>query len=32
MLEYDRTDITEGTDIDKQMHEKNVIFVILGTF
>ena len=32
MLEYDRTDITEGIDIDKQMHQKNVIFVILGTF
>ena len=32
VLEYDRTDITEGIDIDKQMHQKNVIFVILGTF
>ena len=33
MLEYDRTDISEGIDICiKQMHQKSVIFVIIGTF
>ena len=33
MLEYDRTDIPEGIDICiKQMHQKSVIFVIIGTF
>ena len=31
MLEHDRIDISEGIDI-RQMHQKNVIFVIIGTF
>ena len=31
MLEYDRTDISEGIGIKKQMHQKNVKFVIIGT-
>ena len=31
MLEYDRIDISEGIDIKKQMHQKNVKFVIIGT-
>ena len=31
MLEYNRTDISEGIDIKKQTHEKNVKFVIVGT-
>ena len=30
MLEYDRIDISVGTDIKKQMHQKNVKFVIIG--
>ena len=30
MLEYDRTDISEGIDIKKQMHQKSVVFVIIG--
>ena len=33
MLEYDRIDISEGSDITKkQMHLKSVIFVIIGNF
>ena len=31
MLEYDRIDISEGIDIKKQTHQKNVKFVIIGT-
>ena len=31
MLEYDRIDILEGIDVNKQMHQKSVIFVIIGT-
>ena len=30
MLEYDRIDISEGIDLIKQMHQKNVIFVFIG--
>ena len=30
MLEYDRTDISEGIDLIKQICQKNVIFVIIG--
>ena len=32
MLEYDRTDISEGIDINKQVHQKSVIIVIIGIF
>ena len=32
MLEYDRIDILEGIDTVKQMHQKNVTFVTIGTF
>ena len=32
MLEYDKIDISEGTDIIKQINQKNVCFVIIGTF
>ena len=32
MLEYDKIDISEGIDIKKQTHQKNVKFVIIGTF
>ena len=33
MVEYDRTDISEEIDIiTKQMHQKNVILVIISTF
>ena len=31
MLEYDRIDVSEGIDISKQTHQKNVKFVITGT-
>ena len=30
MLEYDRIDISEGIDVNKKMHQKNVIFVTIG--
>ena len=30
MLEYDRIDISEGIDVNKQMHKKNAIFVIIS--
>ena len=30
MLEYDRTDISEGMDINKTNASKNVIFLIIG--
>ena len=32
MLEYDRIDISEGTDAVKQINQKNVCFVIVGIF
>ena len=32
MLEYDKIDVSEGIDIKKkQMYQKSVIFVIIGT-
>ena len=31
MLEYERIDISERTDIKKKTHQKNVKFVIIGT-
>ena len=31
MIEYDRIDISEGTDINKKMHQKSVKFVIIDT-
>ena len=30
MLEYDRTDVSEGIDINKKKHQKSVIFVTIG--
>ena len=30
MLEYDRIDISEGIDLIKQVHQKNVMFVFIG--
>ena len=30
MLEYDRIDISEGIDINKQVHQKSVIFGIIA--
>ena len=30
MLEYDRIDILEGIDVNKKMHQKNVIFLTIG--
>ena len=30
MLEYDRIDISEGIDVNKKMHQKNLIFVTIG--
>ena len=30
MLEYDRMDISEGTESIKQMHKKNAISAIIG--
>ena len=30
MLEYDRIDISEGIDVNKQVHQKNVIFPAIG--
>ena len=30
MLEYDRIDISEGIDVNKQIRQKNVIFVSIG--
>ena len=30
MLKYDKTDITEGIDLDKTNKSKNVCFVIIG--
>ena len=32
MLEYDRIDISEGIDLNKQINQKNVCFVIIGIF
>ena len=32
MLEHDRIDISEGFDINKKMHQKSAIFVIIGIF
>ena len=32
MLEYDRIDISEGTNIDKTNKSKNVIFATIGIF
>ena len=32
MLEYGRTDISEGIDTNKLVHQKNVIFAIIGIF
>ena len=31
MVEYDRIDISKGIDVNKKMHQENVIFVIIGT-
>ena len=30
MLKYDKIDISEGIDVDKQMNQENVSFVIIG--
>ena len=30
MLQYEKISVSEGIDIDKQMHQKNVCFVIIG--
>ena len=30
MLEYDRIDISEGTDVNKTSHQKNVIFATIA--
>ena len=30
MLEYDRTDISEGIDLIRKICQKNLIFVIIG--
>ena len=30
MLKYDRTDISEGIDVIRQIDQKNVCFVIIG--
>ena len=30
MLQYDRTDVSEGIDINKQVNQKSVCFVITG--
>ena len=30
MLEYDKIDISEEVDVNKQVHQKNVIFVTIG--
>ena len=30
MLEYNRVDISEGIDVNKQICQKNVIFVTIG--
>ena len=30
MLYFDRTDISEGIDINKKVHQKSVIFVTIG--
>ena len=32
MLEYDKINIPEGIDISTKMHQKSVIFVIIGIF
>ena len=32
MLEYDRTDISKGVDVNQKMHQESVIFVIIGIF
>ena len=32
MLEYGRVGISEGIDMTKQMYQKSLIFVIIGTF
>ena len=30
MLYYDRTDVSEGIDVNKQVHQKSVMFVTIG--
>ena len=30
MLYYDRTDVSEGIDVNKQVHRKSVMFVTIG--
>ena len=30
MLEYDRVDVSEGIDVNKQVHQKNKIFATIG--
>ena len=30
MLHYDRTDVSEGIDVNKKSHQKSVMFVIIG--
>ena len=30
MREYERIDISEGTDVNKQIYQKNAIFVTIG--
>ena len=32
MIEYEKIDILEGIDVDKQIHQKNVCFIIIGIF
>ena len=32
MLEYNRIDISEGIDANKQVHQESVIFAIVGNF
>ena len=32
MLEYDRIDVSEGIDVNRQMHQNNGVQVIIGTF
>ena len=31
MLQYENSDVSEGIDTNKQVHQKNVRFVIIGT-
>ena len=30
MLYFDRIDVSEGTDVIKQLHQKSVIFIAIG--